>query len=317
MAVILGAVSGGLTCRDFDEMGAYENWASKHPDLAQTLPTVKTSRGRHVYFKSELDRIKKFDDGELKGGGYCLLPPSVHPNGTGYEWLIPINGNLITIEPEEAGFLTQHTQHTKQAQHTQQTHTIKIGVNKKKVQEIIKDTLPVKYGQRNQRIFYLALYIRSMDGNWDKKPTGFRWAVQEWHRQALPNIKTKEFEGTWLDFMVAWNNLVHGVIDPLQILEFCRTLEPPSKIVKDWPKRPELHLLCLWCRELHKAHAVYDSMAFLGCRKIGKGLKISHETGNQYFRILDLEDYVEVIEIGAITEKGALSTTFKYIFEDL
>ena len=243
MAVILGAVSGGLTCRDFDEMGAYENWASKHPDLAQTLPTVKTSRGRHVYFKSELDRIKKFDDGELKGGGYCLLPPSVHPNGTGYEWLIPINGNLITIEPEEAGFLTQHTQHTKQAQHTQQTHTIKIGVNKKKVQEIIKDTLPVKYGQRNQRIFYLALYIRSMDGNWDKKPTGFRWAVQEWHRQALPNIKTKEFEGTWLDFMVAWNNLVHGVIDPLQILEFCRTLEPPSKIVKDWPKRPELHLL--------------------------------------------------------------------------
>src|SRR5947208_2418397 len=45
IAVLLGERSGGLCARDFDNEQAYHSWAERHPDLAATLPTSKTSRG--------------------------------------------------------------------------------------------------------------------------------------------------------------------------------------------------------------------------------------------------------------------------------
>ena len=89
MAVVLGAVSGGLVCRDFDTVKEYEVWADAHPELAKTLPTAATSRGRHVYCRAaladlffvDLRMIDPPEDGEYRGdsGHYCLLPPSRHP----------------------------------------------------------------------------------------------------------------------------------------------------------------------------------------------------------------------------------------------
>lgn len=36
LAVLLGPVSGGLCCRDFDSNEAYTGWAAQQPDLART-----------------------------------------------------------------------------------------------------------------------------------------------------------------------------------------------------------------------------------------------------------------------------------------
>ncbi len=52
LAVVFGTVSGSLGARDFDEMDAYNRWAAENPELARTLPTVATNRGRHVYFRT-------------------------------------------------------------------------------------------------------------------------------------------------------------------------------------------------------------------------------------------------------------------------
>src|SRR5262249_41720351 len=51
LAVILGSASGGLACRDYDEVAPYQGWAASHLDLAATLPTVRTGRGFHVYHR--------------------------------------------------------------------------------------------------------------------------------------------------------------------------------------------------------------------------------------------------------------------------
>lgn len=98
LAVVLGDVSGGLVCRDFDTLDSFKAWAALFPRLAATLPTVETSRGRHVYFLAEIDQIRgtgksasilTLGDGELRAGGLCVLPPSTHPTGRPYRWLIP------------------------------------------------------------------------------------------------------------------------------------------------------------------------------------------------------------------------------------
>src|SRR5262245_5123615 len=54
VAVVNGRVSGChgrgcLCCRDFDDADAYARWSAEHPELARTLPTVRTFRGYHVY----------------------------------------------------------------------------------------------------------------------------------------------------------------------------------------------------------------------------------------------------------------------------
>ena len=107
LAVVFGPVSGGLVCRDFDTMEGYECWAADHPGLAKTLPTVATARGRHVYCHANHRGIKKLDDGELRGAGYCLLPPSRHPDGPEYRWLIPLPDRPLPLieDVQAAGFL--------------------------------------------------------------------------------------------------------------------------------------------------------------------------------------------------------------------
>jgi hypothetical protein len=79
LAVITGAVSGGLRVRDFDQSDAYERWAAAHPDLSAALPTVKTARGFHVYFRAAglPDTVTVYADGELRAGNcYVVAPPS-------------------------------------------------------------------------------------------------------------------------------------------------------------------------------------------------------------------------------------------------
>jgi len=86
LAVVLGNVSGGLHCRDFDTADGYGRWAEQYPELAATLPTVKTPRGHHVYFMlHDEESTRKLGDGELRGrASYTLLPPSEHPEGGKY-----------------------------------------------------------------------------------------------------------------------------------------------------------------------------------------------------------------------------------------
>jgi hypothetical protein len=78
LAVVLGDVSGGLVCRDYDDSAAFGRWSAAHPNYATALPTVATARGGHVYFRAAPTDLRFVDlaDGEYRGdsGHYCLLP---------------------------------------------------------------------------------------------------------------------------------------------------------------------------------------------------------------------------------------------------
>ena len=116
IAVIAGPVSGGLVIRDFDSQAAYQAWAAEFPELARTLPTVITARGWHVYCRGELKLIQAaskskegsildLGDGELRGGGYCVLPPTLHQDGkVSYSWVISLSEELPFLDLRETGF---------------------------------------------------------------------------------------------------------------------------------------------------------------------------------------------------------------------
>jgi hypothetical protein len=122
IAVIFGAISGGLASRDFDDMGSYTRWAASHADLAERLPRVATFRGMHVYCTARQEQVAeirarirkpegigaiKCTDGELRVGigCYSVLPPSRHPKGGFYRWDLPLPaGALPVVDLVEAGF---------------------------------------------------------------------------------------------------------------------------------------------------------------------------------------------------------------------
>src|SRR5262249_2289974 len=65
--------------------------------------------------------------------------------------------------------------------------------------DAIEASLPAGPGQRNRKVFDLARRLKAMAGR-DTSPAMLRGIVKEWHRRALPVIRTKDFVETWTDF---------------------------------------------------------------------------------------------------------------------
>jgi hypothetical protein len=107
VGIILGAISGDLVARDFDDRDSYQRWAKAFPNLAATLPTVETLRGYHVYARIKDCPFRRFEDGEMRAGGthYVVVPPSRLSNGAVYSWKIPLTSlqSVPRLTLDEAG----------------------------------------------------------------------------------------------------------------------------------------------------------------------------------------------------------------------
>lgn len=80
------------------------------PNLG-TGPQVITGKGRHFYFYSDAlvqnkTRILPEVDVRAKGG-YVIAPPSVHPNGSIYQWSVPLGAGVPKLPPGIIGATPQ------------------------------------------------------------------------------------------------------------------------------------------------------------------------------------------------------------------
>lgn len=207
IAVICGAVSGGLVVRDFDDLQAYESWAQAHPKLAGTVPTVQTPRGRHLYFRSAVPApTTRLDDGDLQAErAYVAAPPSLHPSGDCYQWLVPPHDALPVLDPYEAGLLHKRTEANK----VHQKEVVVCGSpshwGPQSLEEAIRQTLPTQNGQRHRRIFRFARALRAVPGYGSRNPLSLATEFRIWHDQALPYIRTQGFAANFSEFVAAWD----------------------------------------------------------------------------------------------------------------
>ena len=88
VGVVTGAVSGVVVV-DVDDPARIDTLGP----LPHT-PTVTIAKGLHLYFKhpGRHESNFKLPCGDVRGdGGYVVAPPSIHPNGTPYEWIVGLD----------------------------------------------------------------------------------------------------------------------------------------------------------------------------------------------------------------------------------
>ena len=320
LAVLLGQVSGGLVCRDFDCLEIYNSWANRHRQLAADLPTVETARGRHVYFRGPGGYFD-FGNGEYRGDSkhYCVLPPSRHPTGAYYRWDVPLpSGDLPTIDPVQFGLLPALTERTETTEWTERNSDN--GGRQRKTedvyaseewQEIINSTLPKKHGQRTRRLFDLCRQLKGTSLA-DAPPRILRPIVVDWHQKALPTIRTQEFAETWAHFLSAWGKVRfsagQGAIDTA----FQRAAQstPPAYATALYNERGILLLVAL-CRELQRQAGAAPFI--LDCRTAGRLLGVSHVMAWKWLRVLCADEILDEVEKGS--QATGKASRFRYIAE--
>ncbi|MFC1865709.1 CHC2 zinc finger domain-containing protein [Chloroflexota bacterium] len=92
----------GFAALDFDSEAAYHDFVANHK-LPSGCPIVKTPRGTHVWLKPKKPvSTQYFDEFELRASGsYVVSPPSIHPSGIPYTFIVKPNGNLPVVDIED------------------------------------------------------------------------------------------------------------------------------------------------------------------------------------------------------------------------
>jgi len=350
LAVVLGAVSGGLCCRDFDRLDAFEAWEAAHPELAATLPQSITSRGRHVFFRCLPEVITSaspngativdFGDGELRGGGLAVLPPSVHESGHVYAWQIEPSDSIPMIDDLDAAGLacrwsdrdseasapragqgecftyedrsnggglktTDATEESKcqGSRGPLATNSIDFSPINDDIERAIIATLPNGPGQRNKAIFEFARHLKAIDVLRDAEALQLRSLVQRWHQRALPNIQTKSPEESLAEFIRAWDKARIPAGESELPRLFAEAVEAPLPDCCSGYETQEVRLLVSLCKRLG-TH--WHPQPFpLACRIAGKLLNVSHVTANSWLFLLEADGILKLHSKGTQRDRRA------------
>jgi len=106
VGLLLGPASGVVDV-EFDEPAGLQQLAAFGITDIHT-PTWRSARGEHRLFRWEpwmpLTSVVKADSLEIRLGGRAaqsVLPPSVHPTGERYEWIVPPSACQIAAFPAQ------------------------------------------------------------------------------------------------------------------------------------------------------------------------------------------------------------------------
>lgn len=111
LAVMCGRTSGDLFVIDCETPKALSHHMEQLRKRSIPLWVVKTARGGHIYLRSTRGEVESIPAGvipdvEIRGaGGYVLAPPSLHPSGVCYEWLVREGSSIPQVDPARIDWL--------------------------------------------------------------------------------------------------------------------------------------------------------------------------------------------------------------------
>lgn len=163
------------------------------------------------------------------------------------------------------------------------------------ISAVINNTLPPVSGMRNKHVFQLARALKFRPECAESEAGQFKDIVREWHRRALPNIQTKEFDSTWSDFCYALPRVKHApginpVIEAWQRIEGGQGMD----ITSDCESKKLKKLLSL-CAELS---GMGDRIFFLSMPQAGKLLNVKPMQVSRWLAMLSADGYLRCVQKG-------------------
>ena len=279
-SIVLGTVSGNLVARDFDIPNSFDRWADANSRLAEILPIVQAGRGPHVYARIFDCPAVKLTDGEVRSGGqYVIAPPSIHSSGCQYRWTRGFDSladvPMLTLAESDFAVDWRTSKSSKLQIDTELVSVRSVVICPHlslsvPICNLIEGTLPPCNGTRRHRLFMLARAIRTNADLKDIPIPKLKPIVQEWHRLALPMIRTKDFDESWIDFIEAYKRVdLSRCWDSAEAaMKRADTKELPPEAVQ-YDSEFVRRLVGL-CSELSRSSI--DGTFYLACRKAAEVL---------------------------------------------
>jgi hypothetical protein len=169
VAVMCGSTSGNLFVIDCETPRMLGAHMKKLMQRGIPLWVVRTARGGHIYLRSAKGEVNSIPSGtlphaEVRGrGGYVLAPPSWHPSGARYRWLLRQGHHVPVVDPAVIDWLTdmdgQPVKLTVQprARHSRPLHAISpLSALSATTRNYLQRGALLPEGTRNNRLFAAA-----------------------------------------------------------------------------------------------------------------------------------------------------------------
>jgi hypothetical protein len=177
------------------------------------------------------------------------------------------------------------------------------------VEQAILATLPAGEGRRHRALFHLARQLKALAHLADADPVALKPVVKRWHTLALPVIRTKPFEESWLDFVDGWKRVQFPAgTGPLQALWSRALAEPLPPEALAYEEEGVRRLVAL-CFQLQRRAGA--GTFFLACRTAQDVLGLdSHVTAWRWLRILELDGVLVRASTGS--KASRLANEYRY-----
>lgn len=168
-------------------------------------------------------------------------------------------------------------------------------------------TLPKQEGHRNKRLFDLARWLKGTRPDATREEQ--RAIVQEWHRQAISVIGTKDFSTSWAEFLSAWDKVKnpHGQEMERILGGIDHTAALPSGIVALGYGVRAMHLVRV-CQALQAHHG--DDPFFISARVAGGVVGICHEEAALMLRAMVADGVLALVSKGV----GRVASRYRYMW---
>lgn len=168
--------------------------------------------------------------------------------------------------------------------------------------------LPVSEGERHRCVFELARFVKGQRPDATRKE--LQAIAEEWHRLALPVIRTKDFTATWADFQRAWELVEqpHGAILKaiIESIDFTAPLPPGIEGLGYGPAGHRLVHICVGL-QAHEGDAPF----FISARQAGELIGMHFTDASKVLAALCHDGVLHLVQRGA----GKVASRYRYVWD--